>query len=113
MGIVDILGWLRRLKEVWQMPSLKALCIKVRRPRPLFGPRLSVTSLLGVIMAGYVFALRSTNYRALLLRSRNLASLASVRGRSIFALPTLSLIFGLLKGCSLGPDLPNPYDRFQ
>ncbi|KAH9049706.1 Clavaminate synthase-like protein [Lactarius hengduanensis] len=39
-------------------------------------------------MAGYVFALRSTNHRALLLRSRNLASLASdVRSDQTFRIP--------------------------
>ena len=63
--------------------------------------------LFSITMAGYVFALRSTNQRALLLKSRNLASLASVSGPSIFAL-SCNLIFSRLKGRSLGPDFPNP-----
>ncbi|KAH9179612.1 Clavaminate synthase-like protein [Lactarius sanguifluus] len=41
-------------------------------------------------MAGYVFALRSTNHRALLLRSRSLASLASdVRSDRTFRIPLI------------------------
>ncbi|KAH9045327.1 Clavaminate synthase-like protein [Lactarius pseudohatsudake] len=41
-------------------------------------------------MAGYVFALRPTNHRALLLRSRNLASLASdVRSDQTFRIPLI------------------------
>ncbi|KAI9447957.1 Clavaminate synthase-like protein [Lactarius indigo] len=41
-------------------------------------------------MAGYVFALRSTNHRALFLRSRNLASLASdVRSDQTFRIPLI------------------------
>src|ERR1700761_687447 len=84
---VDILGW-RSL--IWR-PTRSWGCLKGManaEPRAALSdaPTTYPVGLFSITMAGYVFALRSTSQRALLLKSRNLASLASVCARSIFAL---------------------------